>query len=341
MAYKLSVLDQSPVAEGELPSDALKQTVHFAKQAEEWGYYRFWVAEHHHHDQLAGSSPEILAAYLLARTNRIKIGTGGVMLQHYSPFKVAENFHVLSSLEPGRVDLGIGKGPGGLPLAAKALHYSEQPIEERKGFEEKLRFLTELLENQVDAESAFHLLSATPLPEQKPDRFLLGASMESALFAAKYEWNFVFAAFLNPNEGLLQEAAHLYRSLYPKGRFLAAVTVIAASTEEQAKQLAGEQKIFKVHLDSGTTVTVGTREQAEAYGESAKEGYHVTEHKPEVICGTSEQVKAALDHLHERFGIDEFICHTPVRQAADRFLSFKLISPEYRASEKEGEEHAI
>lgn len=139
MSYQLGLLDQSPIPEGASAFDALQQTVRLAQKAEEWGYSRFWVSEHHNTEQLAGSSPEVLISYLLARTNSIRIGSGGVMLQHYSPFKVAENFHVLSSLAPGRVDLGVGKAPGGLPLSTKALQFGT--MNDGKDFKERFVFL--------------------------------------------------------------------------------------------------------------------------------------------------------------------------------------------------------
>lgn len=138
MSYQLGLLDQSPILEGSSAVDALQQTVRLAQKAEEWGYSRFWVSEHHHSEQVAGSSPEVLMSYLLARTKSIRIGSGGVMLQHYSPFKVAENFHVLSTLAPGRVDLGIGKAPGGLPLSTKALQFGT--VNDGQDFEERFLF---------------------------------------------------------------------------------------------------------------------------------------------------------------------------------------------------------
>ena len=120
-ALKLSILDQSPLYSGETAADALQHTVELAAKAEQWGYRRFWVTEHHGSNRVMGSSPEVLVSHLLAKTSRIRVGSGGVMLQHYSPYKVAENFNVLASLAPGRVDLGIGGGPGGLPRSAQAL----------------------------------------------------------------------------------------------------------------------------------------------------------------------------------------------------------------------------
>ena len=117
----LSILDQSPVNDTETAAEAFQHTIELATKAEAWGYHRFWVSEHHGSERVMGSSPEVLIAHLLAKTTRIRVGSGGVMLQHYSPYKVAENFNVLASLAPGRVDLGIGRGPGGLPRSTRAL----------------------------------------------------------------------------------------------------------------------------------------------------------------------------------------------------------------------------
>jgi luciferase family oxidoreductase group 1 len=121
MSYRLSILDKSPVGEAETAAIALARTLRLAQLAETWGYHRFWIAEHHNTTQLASPSPELVIAWILGQTQRIRVGSGGVMLQHYSPYKVAENFNLLASLAPGRVDLGVGKAPGGLPLSTQAL----------------------------------------------------------------------------------------------------------------------------------------------------------------------------------------------------------------------------
>ena len=230
MGYKLGLLDQSPIQKGASPFEALQQTVHLAQKAEEWGYSRFWVSEHHHTEQLAGSSPEVLISYLLARTNAIRIGSGGVMLQHYSSYKVAENFHVLSTLAPGRVDLGIGKGPGGLPLSSKALQFGT--VNDGKDFEERLSFLNQLLENSVDENHSLAGIQALPVPPEKTENYLLGASVESAKLAAKYGWNFVFARFINSDISVLKAAANTFHARNKRGRFLVSVAVIAAPPKQ-------------------------------------------------------------------------------------------------------------
>ena len=132
MSYRISILDKSPLAAGETAAQALARTLALAQQAEAWGYHRFWIAEHHNTEQLASPSPELAIAWILGQTRRIRVGSGGVMLQHYSPYKVAENFNMLASLAPGRVDLGVGKAPGGLPLSTRALQ--QDLIPSKRGF---------------------------------------------------------------------------------------------------------------------------------------------------------------------------------------------------------------
>ncbi|OIK13075.1 alkane 1-monooxygenase [Bacillus sp. MUM 116] len=325
MSYKLSILDQSPIFPGSTASAALQNTVLLAQKAEEWGYTRFWVSEHHNTDQLAGSSPEVLISYLLAQTNTIQVGSGGVMLQHYSPYKVAENFHVLSNLAPGRVDLGVGKAPGGLPLSTKALQYGA--VNDGKDFTERLIFLLELVHNSFDVNHPFAGIQATPIPQEKPEVFLLGASANSARIAADLGISFVFAKFINSDERILEQAANLYREGFPNGRFIISLAAIAAPTQIEAEQLAGDRKIVKVHLQSGRTVTVQSIEQAEVFGKQSGELYEITEQEADIIAGTPHYVKEVLNHLHKTYQVDEFILHTPIEKEAERFQSFRLLAP--------------
>ena len=171
---KLSILDQSPVSETETATQGFQHTIELAKKAEEWGYHRFWVAEHHGSSGVMGSSPEVLVSHLLAKTTRIRVGSGGVMLQHYSPYKVAENFNVLASLAPGRVDLGIGGGPGGLPDSTRALQQETGTGE--KPLSEKLLELNRFLSDQLDEDHPLHGLRASPVPSRPADLFLLGTT---------------------------------------------------------------------------------------------------------------------------------------------------------------------
>ncbi|MFB6466970.1 MsnO8 family LLM class oxidoreductase [Cytobacillus sp. Hz8] len=326
MSYKLGILDQSPIFPGGSAHEALQETLHLARNAEKWGYSRFWVSEHHHSEQVAGASPEILISHLLAQTEEITIGSGGVLLQHYSPFKAAENFHVLANLAPGRVDLGIGKAPGGLPLSTKALQYGT--VNDGKDFEERFSTLQALIENSLEETHPLFGIQATPIPKIKPKLFLLGASPESAAIAVRYQTSFVYGLFFNSDRRKFAEAARLYHQRNPNGSFKVGIAVIAASIQKEAEEIAQEHsKIVLVHLKSGRTVKVLTREQAELFGQQAGESYEIEEQKVDIVAGTPQFVQKALNEIHQKFGVDEFILHTPIPKKEERFRSFELLSP--------------
>ncbi|WP_332694375.1 MsnO8 family LLM class oxidoreductase, partial [Bosea sp. (in: a-proteobacteria)] len=196
MAYALSLLDKSPILDGETAGDALQRTIALAQTAERLGYRRFWLAEHHGFPGLASSAPEILVAHLIARTRRIRVGSGGVLLQHYSPYKVAETFNLLAALAPGRIDLGIGKAPGGLPLSTQALRVQHDP-EHAHSFEALLAELDGFLAASLADDDPPSGAQALPQPLVPPARFLLGASPDSARLAVERDWTFVFAGQLN------------------------------------------------------------------------------------------------------------------------------------------------
>ncbi|VTR60852.1 Limonene 1,2-monooxygenase [Serratia fonticola] len=266
MSYRISLLDKSPVAATETASDALQRTLYLAKQAEAWGYHRFWIAEHHNSPHLASPSPELVIAWILGQTRHIRVGSGGVMLQHYSPYKVAENFNLLASLAPGRIDLGVGKAPGGLPLATRALQQGLHQ-QEKGSFAEQLAQLDNWLSLPA-ADEGDDALQATPIPPHVADRFLLGASNESALLAAQLDWNFVFAAHLNGDKSLMREVITTWRD-HSQRDTLVAVQVIVAASEAEATELAAQVEIWGVELENGQRVTVASEAQAQAFARQA------------------------------------------------------------------------
>ena len=252
---KLSVLDQSPANGSETAQDALQNTVKLAQRAEEWGYHRFWVTEHHGSRRVMGSAPEVLVSHLLAKTNRIRVGSGGVMLQHYSPYKVAENFNVLASLAPGRVDLGIGGGPGGLPKTTRALQmdtgYGAKPLAE------KLDELRRFLHNRLDEDHPLYGLTANPIPPQPADLFLLGTTPSSAELAAQRGMPYVFALFLNSDESVMREAIDAYRNCFnhdqgAEPQAMLALPVMVADTDAEALGYASEIKVFRIIAQGAT-----------------------------------------------------------------------------------------
>lgn len=325
MGYRLSLLDKSPIDDNEDAAGALKRTLELAQKAEKWGYHRFWLAEHHNTDKLAISSPEIVIAWILAHTRTLRVGSGGVMLQHYSPFKVAENFNQLASLAPGRVDLGIGKAPGGLPLSTHALQYAVDPA--RKGeFAEQLKLLDDWLSVPVREQNG-DTLSVTPQPPQTASRFLLGASEESARLAARLGWSFVFAAHLNADERDISRALSAYTHDSNGRRAILAVPVIAADTTAQARKLVGEGQLYRVVASDGQRVNVGSLEQADAYIRQSKAASHqIEERKSSVIAGTGEEVHQQLEALQARYGVEEFVIDSPVTQTQARLRSLELIA---------------
>jgi luciferase family oxidoreductase group 1 len=330
VGLRLSILDQSVIAEKETAIDAFNHTIELVRKAEALGYHRFWVSEHHNSDKLAGSAPEVLISHLLAKTNRIRIGSGGVMLQHYSPYKVAEIFNVLASLAPGRVDLGLGKAPGGLPLSTKALQ--EGFSEKTKEMWEKLVDLKKFVFNNIEPYDPLFGLKAEPVPSNPPDLFLLGASASSAKLAGELGYSFVFAQFINSNEAILEEAFEVFSRLQERKKksepisFILALSVIVADTDEEAKQLVTNSEIFKVHLESGKTVTVGSIEQAEIFAKQADENYRIEIQEASIIHGSKETVREKLLHIQDIYDLDEVIILTPIQNFEDRLKSYVLLS---------------
>lgn len=339
MVYKLGILDQSPIFPGSSAEEALHSTIHLAQRAEAWGYERFWVSEHHQTPELAGSSPEILISYLLAETNIIKVGSGGVMLQHYSPYKVAENFHVLSALSKGRVELGIGKAPGGLSLSTKALRYGGAT--EEVDFADKLTTLQSLVNDSLSEDHPLYGAEAMPKPVNKVPVFQLGASEGSAKQAAELGMDYVFARFINGNDDVLAEAVKTYKDIHPKGTFIIGLAALAAEDQEEAENIAADYKIYKIIFESGRSISVQSHEQIAELREQTDEPFDVKEQEVEMVAGTPHLIKKELDKFFDQYGIDEFIIHTPVQQKAQRLKSFELIGKLTNNAANEKEEKKV
>ena len=328
---KLSVLDQSPAAEGESAEVALGHTITLAQKAEEWGYHRFWVTEHHGSNRNMGSSPEVLVSHLLARTDRIRIGSGGVMLQHYSPFKVAENFNVLASLAPGRVDLGIGRGPGGMPRTTQALR--PQPLNGTPAvsLEEKLVELRRFLGNQPDGDGSKDWVIASPLPPQPADLFLLGTTAASGEMAAAHGLPYVFALFLNGDEGEMRRAIAAYRSgpnnrLDFRPKAMLALPVIVADTDDKAATYSRAIHVVRIRLASGRTFTVFSEEAAREFGRQSGEEFTYEVQAANVIHGSPARVKERLLALGRECGVDEVFIVTAIDNFPDRLDSYRLLA---------------
>ena len=326
---KLSILDQSPVTKTETAQIGFQHTVELAKKAEEWGYHRFWVAEHHGSTGVMGSSPEVLVSHLLAKTDHIRVGSGGVMLQHYSPYKVAENFNVLASLAPGRVDLGIGGGPGGLPHSTRALQqetgYGKIPLSE------KLVELNQYLHNNLEENHPLHGLLASPNPPQPADVFILGATASSAELAADFGMPYVFALFLNNDETEMQQAVETYRIRFDTTngavpQAMLALHVIVTDTEDEAAKHASDIIPVRITVESGRTLTVFSVEGAKEFARQSQEKCTFAAQEGGVIHGSQETAGNKLEDIQRRYQFDELFIVTPMGDFRKRLHSYELLS---------------
>ncbi|KAB0677514.1 LLM class flavin-dependent oxidoreductase [Aureimonas leprariae] len=328
MSYRLSLLDKSPIAEGASAAEALASTVEAAEAADRLGYHRYWIAEHHGNPNLASSAPEVVVAHILARTRRIRVGTGGVMLQHYAPYKVAEVFRVLAALSPGRVDLGIGKAPGGLPFSTLALK------DGRDGgppdFERQLADLDAFLGVGVPSDHRLAGALAFPEPRQAPERILLGAGVASAELAARQGWLFCHAGHLNGDPAEAERSFAAYEAIAGRNPLLA-VFALVAETGHSARRQVENIRIFKAHLPGGRAVNLPSLEAVDEFARQAGvRPERVEENRPEIVAGTPGEVHAALAAIQRRLGVEEFVIDTPVADFAARLASIELLAGQVR-----------
>jgi len=342
MSMKLSILDQSPLFEGDTPERALRYTVELARRADALGYHRFWVSEHHDSRSVAGSSPEVLIAYLLASTERIRIGSGGVMLQHYSPYKVAESFNVLANLESNRLDLGVGRAPGGLPRSTLALRRGAP--EEDASLSGKLEELRNYLHGIDPGEGdPLEGLRAEPLPEQPARLYVLGASSDSAHLAAELGLPYVFSLFINGDLGQAEAALRRYREKFvsvdgSRPESILSVSAAAADTDEEAEGIAVESDLFRTILAGGRKITIGDRERAEEFGKQSGEEYRI-EHVPSpLIKGSAASVGRRLREAAARGGVEELIITSPIRDFAKRVRSYELLKSYFETEAQKDKE---
>ncbi|MFN2744686.1 MULTISPECIES: LLM class flavin-dependent oxidoreductase [Bacillus] len=325
----LSILDQSPVSEGSTPETALRQTAELAQMAEKLGYRRFWVSEHHFSRNLAGSSPEVLLGFIAAKTAKIRLGSGGVMLPHYSAYKVAENFRVLEGLAPGRIDAGIGRAPGGMPIASMALQNGGRRQTDQ--YPDQIHDLVTYLYDLADEHHRFPHLTASPTVSSAPEVWLLGSSGESARLAAQIGAAYTFAQFINGEGGA--EAARQYKERFQpsvlgdKPKVIVAVFVICADTEEEAEHLA-KSLDFSLLANEQGLVTDGfpSFETAQSYEYSSYEKRRINDNRNRMVIGTQRQVKQQLLALADAYGTDEVMAVTITHNFQDKLKSYRLLA---------------
>jgi luciferase family oxidoreductase group 1 len=328
---RLSVLDQTPVSEGSSAAQALRNSIDLAQLADQLGYHRYWVAEHHGGGLVAGPSPEVLIGPIAAATSRMRVGSGGVMLPHYSSLKVAESFGVLAGLFPGRIDLGIGRAAGTDPMTTQALQ-RDRSHQLPDDFPDQLAELLAYFERGFPAGHLARLAETLPGEPEVPEPWLLGSSEQSALWAAELGLRYAFADFINPRGAPIAET---YRSRFAAGvrlgepRLAVAVRAVVAESEEEARLLAMSWRMAFDLLRSGRLVPVPPPEQARRYLELHPEEREGPAPDRPRLTGTPAQVRADVEATAAAYGADEVIVVTITHDHQARRRSYKLLAAEF------------
>ena len=327
-ALRVGVLDQSPVISGHTPAQALAETVALARIAEDLGYHRYWLAEHHAIAALADPCPEILACRVAAATSRIRVGTGGVLLPYYSPLKIAEVFRMLEALFPGRIDLGIGRAPGGDMKTAQALAHGAYDGAER--FAEQVADLVGFLDRTLPPAHPFSGVKAQPQGEGSPQVWLLGSSDYSGALASGLGLRFAFAHFISAFGG--DAVMHAYREHYrasprePQPVSLLCVFVICAPSSAAAERLAASIDLRRVHMARGIDAPVPNLEEARAHRYTEPERTYVEQQRARLVHGDPGQVREQLLALVEQYAADELMVITITGDYESRKQSYRLLA---------------
>jgi luciferase family oxidoreductase group 1 len=314
---RLSVLDQSPIPEGLTGADALANTLDLARLADALGYHRYWVAEHHGGLSLAGPAPEVLVGPIAAATSRLRVGSGGVMLPHYSPLKVAEQFSVLAGLFPGRIDLGIGRASGTDPMTTFALQRDRRQAAP-DDFPQQLAELVGHLDDTIPADHPFARYGRDlPGRPHKPEPWLLGSSHESAQWAEQLGLKYAFADFINPAGAELAASRRIDA---------VAAWVICADTDDEAQRLAASSRMTLTLLRQGRLIPVPPVDKALRFLASRGERPDGAAPGRRAIIGSPEKVRARIENLARDYGTEEVIVVTITYDHAARRRSYELVA---------------
>jgi luciferase family oxidoreductase group 1 len=335
-SFSLSILDQSPISEGSSGAQALRNTIDLAQLADQLGFHRYWVAEHHGGPMLAGPSPEVLIGPIAAATSHIRVGSGGVMLPHYSPFKVAESFSLLSGLFPGRIDLALGRAAGTDPLTTFALQRDRRQAAP-DDFPQQLIELLGYLDDRLPADHPFARLAKTlPGRPERPEPWLLGSSQQSAIWAAELGLPYAFADFINPKGA---EIAALYRERFAehehagasggvRPRVAVGVWVICAETDEEAQRLAASGRMTFTLLRCGQLIAVPPPEEAvEFLAADDRSGQPRSQRR--AIVGAPATVRAELEDVVAKYKAEEAIVLSITYAHEARRRSYELLAEEF------------
>ncbi|MCA0990525.1 LLM class flavin-dependent oxidoreductase [Pseudalkalibacillus hwajinpoensis] len=313
---KLSILDQSPIFYGETEGDALQSSKELAVLADRLGYTRYWVTEHHDLEHVACPAPEVLLSYIGAHTKQIRLGAGAILLPHYQPYKVVEVFNTLATLFPDRIDLGLGRAPGGSAEATTAL--SPRFLEEVRKMPEKVEELLHFLHHDFPKDHLFHNVQAKPIPNHRPEPWLLGTGKKSALLAAQQNLSYAFGYFMSDHDG--KELFNTYRTNFVGDQpyTLLAVSVICSETESRAQELAHWTQVNNEARKKGDQTLLSVEE--------AKCVSLPNESNSKLISGTFKTVKKKLMNLEKEYEPDELMITTITPNREERLTSYQLLS---------------
>jgi luciferase family oxidoreductase group 1 len=329
-ALRLSVLDQSVACAGRAQDESIRNTVALAEHCERLGYDRFWVSEHHSMPTIVGTAPEVLMAAVAVRTSRIRIGSAGIMLPHYAPFKVAEQFRVLDALAPGRIDLGVGRAPGSDHRTALLLNPDPRSSER---FPQQVRELHAWVTGEEMPDGhAGRGIHAFPRGATTPQLWMLGSSGYGAQLAGHFGMPYSFAHFITDGEGCA-DALELYRHMFKPGlveqpQANVCVWALAADTEEEAWRLFASRERTRIDRQKGRFAPLLPPEQATRPWDAAEEAYR-QELRRKVMVGTGPQVAQRLRALAQELGVDELVVITWTWDPLAQRRSYELLANEF------------
>jgi len=330
---KLSVVDQSPISSGSTAAEAFANTIELAQLADRLGYERYWIAEHHATHSLASPAPEIMITRVAAETQRIRVGSGAVLLPYYAPMKVAETFMVLHTLYPDRIDLGLGRAPGSGGLEAYALRRDRSERQLGDDIGEQLGELLAFLDHGqgFPEDHPFSRIHLSPDTPGGPEVWMLGSSAWSAHAAAQLALPYAFAHFINPEP--TRNALATYRQLYAEGdwpdppRTILALGVLCAETEEEAEYLSAPMRLRRRLRGTGVSGPVPSPEEALAQLATLPDiPIHETSEWPRYIMGSQEQVHRQLSEIAAAVQTDELMVVTITHSHAARMRSYELLA---------------
>jgi luciferase family oxidoreductase group 1 len=326
---RLSVLDQSTAVTGRTPASSIRESLALARHAEALGYHRYWLAEHHASPAQAGTAPEVLAAAIAATTSRIRVGSAGVMLPHYSALKVAEQFRVLEAIAPGRIDLGLGRAPGSDGRTAMALN--PQAATAADNFPAMVRDLSAWVSGEpLVANHPFRDIPAQPAGPTDPEIWILGSSDYGAQVAAYFGLPYCFAHFITDGAGSA-EALNLYRDSFrpserwPRPHAALCVWAMAAETEAEAERLFSSRAVWRLGRDRGVYTALPSPDEA-ARPFTEAEQRHLEQIKARAYYGTAPDVAARLAALATSHGVEEIAILTTLHEPEARQRSYSLLA---------------